>query len=304
MIVRGAFNLLFRPGLRKDFREAYQSYEQQWSKVVKAGSTNQVEISATIMAGLNRLQERGDGDPFIFSTPRIGPKVMAVDKEFAGGYIISKKAVEDDQYSKLKTGPKQLAHAANMTKEYRVGGFLDDAFTGTYYKGIDALSLMHATHTTIGTSGATYSNKLSTAVGLSVTAVTSIMDLAVNSVDHNGDPIKIWPTKLILGRDSGNRNKALQIFGSDREPFTADNQDNAIKKRMGSIQIETNMFMTNPRWYFFVDESMNDAHLDVRRALEIRDWYDEDISAMKVSASERYMLYFVDPRGWFGSNPT
>lgn len=304
MLVRGAFNLLFRPGLRKDFRDNYQAFETQWTDIVKAGTTNQVEISATIMAGLNRLSERGDGDPFIFSTPKIGPKVMAVDKEFAGGYMITKKAVEDDQYSKLKTGAKQLAYASQMTKEFRVGGFLDDAFTGTYYKGIDSLSLMHATHTLIGNTSSTVANKLSTAVGLSVTSVTSFMDLAGNLKDENGDPMRCWPTKLIIGNDAGNMNKALQIFGSDREPFTANNQDNAIKKRMGGIKIVQNVFMTNPRWYFFVDEKYNDAHLDVRRSLEVRDWYDEDISAMKVSASERYMLYFVDWRGWFGINPT
>lgn len=304
MITRGAFNLLFRPGLRKDFRDNYQSYEPQWTDAIKAGTTDQVEISATIMAGLNRLVERGDGDPFIFSIPKIGPKVMATDKEFAGGYMIGKKAVEDDQYGKLKTGSKQLAHASHMTKEFRVGGFIDDLFTGTHYRGIDNLPMFSLAHTVIGNSSTTIANTLATAVGLSITSVTAVMDLAGNMKDENGDPMKMWPDKLILGNDAGNYNKALQIFGSDKEPFTANNQDNAIKKRMDSMKITQNVFQTNPRWYQFIDTKLDDAHLDVRRALELRDWYDEDISAMKVSASERYVIYFVDWRGRIGVNPT
>jgi len=304
MIVSSGFNLLFRPGLRKDFRTEYNMYEPEWMQFLKAGTTSDEEGSATIFAYINRLYERGEGEPFIFTQPKIGPKVMWVNKEFAGGYQITKRAVLADKYNVLKTGAKQLARAAQLTKEYRAGGFLDDLFTGTYYKGIDNLAFMSTAHTIIGSAGTTLSNKLSTAVGLSMTSLTSMMDLFGQLKDENNDPIKSWPDKIIIGNDAGNQNKIIQLLGSQLEPFTADNQDNPLKKRFSGLTPIVSRYMTNPRWYFMIDSKLNDMHLDVRVPLELRDWYDEYISAMLVSASEMYSLYGVDWRGWVGTNPT
>lgn len=303
MNVQGAFNLLFRPGLRKDFRDNYDRYEPEYVKFLKSDTMSTPEISATIMTGPSRMTELGDNDPIAFQDLVIGPKVMGTDKEWGIGISLSHKAVEDDQYGKLKDGAKYMAWAARMTQEYRSAQFLDDAFTGTNFKGIDSLKLISSAHTYLNATG-TWSNTPTNQVGFGITGVTALLDLAMIQRDHNADPMKVVPNKLIIPNTAGSLHKALQIFGSEKEPFTAENQDNAIKKRYGSMQIEVSRFMTSTTNYFMIDDRWNDAHFVTRRGVTQDDWYDKNTRAAMYSATQRFLIWFVDPRGWYGSNPT
>jgi hypothetical protein len=194
-----------------------------------------------------------------------------------------------------------------MTYEYRAAGFLDDAFTGTTFKGIDGLALCHTAHTLIGmnASGITVANTSATPVGLSITGVTAAQDLFGLMKDENGDPIKIWPDKLVIGNNAGDINRAWQIFNSQREPFTANNQDNAIKHRMGNIREPiVSHFKQSLKSYFFIDSRWNDAWLLVRRPVEFDDDFDFITDAALYKTSTRFLIWFVDWRGWVGMNPT
>ena len=306
MIVQGAFNLLFRPGLRENFLDTWEGWEPEHPMFLKGGTMDKPEMSATIMTGPSRLLERGDGEPITFEDAVIGPKVMGVDKEFALGFIISRRTVEDDQYGKANQSAKWLAHAAQMTQEYRAAAFLDDAFTGTYFKGIDGLSLCNSAHTLIGMNAGstTVANTPTSQVGLSMTGVTACQDLYGLMKDENGDPIKMWPDKLIIGNNAGDINRAWQIFNSQKEPFTTANQDNAIKHRMGNITPEVSHYKTSTKSYFFIDSRYNDAWMLVRRPVEFDDTYDKIVDAAMYFCSTRFMIWFVSWRGWVGVNPT
>lgn len=302
MVTQGAFNLLFRPGLRPDFRDEYDRYAPEYPVYLKVETTTMPEQSATIMTGPSRLLERGDGEPVTYEDAVIGPKVMGVDKEFALGFMITRRTVEDDQYGKANQAAKWLAHAGRMTSEYRSAALLDDAFTGTVFKGIDGLALCHTAHTLIN-SGTTVANTPTTPVGLSITGVTAVQDLFRLLKDENGDPVKMWPDKLVLGNSSSDINKAWQIFNSQKEPFTADNQDNAIKANM-KVQIEVSHFKTSLKSYFFIDSRYNDAHYVTRRAIEFDDDFDFNTDAALYKATTRFLIWFVDWKGWVGVNPS
>ena len=302
MVTQGAFNLLFRPGLRPDFRDEYDQYAPEYPIYLKVETTTMPEQSATIMTGPSRLLERGDGEPVTYEDAVIGPKVMGVDKEFALGFMITRRTVEDDQYGKANQAAKWLAHAGRMTSEYRSAALLDDAFTGAVFKGIDGLALCHTAHTLIN-SGTTVANTPTTPVGLSITGVTAVQDLFRLLKDENGDPVKMWPDKLVLGNSSSDINKAWQIFNSQKEPFTADNQDNAIKANM-KVQIEVSHFKTSLKSYFFIDSRYNDAHYVTRRAIEFDDDFDFNTDAALYKATTRFLIWFVDWKGWVGVNPS
>jgi hypothetical protein len=303
MQVQGAFNLLFRPGLRKDFLDEWQRYEPEYTEFLKTSSTDMPEQSATIITGFSRFVERFDGEPVTYDDPKIGPKVMGVDKEFALGYILSRKTVEDDLYGKANSASKWLADAAAMTQEYRSAALLDDAFTGATFKGIDQLSLCNTAHILLN-SNLTVSNSLATPVSLSVTGITAMLDLVQQMRNENGDPIRMMPNKLVISNNAGDYHRAMQIFGTDKEPFTAENQDNAIKKRMPNMKIVTSHFKAAGKQYFMLDDKYNDAQFVTRRKLEFDDTFDFDTSAAKYMASMRFLIWFVGWRGWFGANPT
>jgi hypothetical protein len=249
------------------------------------------------------LYERGDGEPITYDDAVMGPKVTGIDKEFAAGFMLTRKTVEDDQYGKARSLSKGLAHAAQMTKEYRSAALLDDAFAGSTFKGIDSLSLCNTAHTLIN-SGKTVSNSLATPVGLSVAGVTAMFDLFQQMKDENGDPIKMFPDKLIIGNSAGDLQRAMQIFGSEKEPFTAENQDNAIKKRLSLSKdsIIVSHYKASVKPWFMVDSKYNDVQFVTRRPLEFDDDFDFNTDAALYKATIRFLIWFVSWRGWAGSN--
>lgn len=301
MITQGAFNLLFRTGLRKDFRDEFNMYPPEYPMYLKQGTMDGPEIEAAIMTGLKRFLERGDGESVTYEDPVMGPKVVGVDKEFALGFIITRRTVEDDKYKKANQASKWLAHAARMTYEYRSAALLDDATTGTTFNGIDAKPLCDTGHTLINSSS-TVSNQANPAVGFSVTGVTSLLDLHQAVKDENGDPIKSDPDTVIYNPTQ--ISKAIQIFGTDKEPYTAENQDNAIKKRLPGVRHVVKRFTTDTNDFFLVDSRLNDAHFLVRRPVEFDDTFDFDTDAAKYKSTTRFLVWFVDWRGWAGSFPT
>ncbi len=301
MITQGAFNLLFRSGLRKDFRDSFQHYEPEYPMFLKQGRMEGPEIEASIITGLKRLLERGDGESVTYEDPVLGPKVAGVDKEFALGFIITRRTVEDDKYKKANQASKWLAEATRMTYEYRSAALMDDAFSGSTFMGIDGLRLCHTAHTLIN-STSTVANQTSTAVGFGVTGVNALLNLAQACKNENGDPMKVVPDTVIY--NPGNIDKAMKIFGGDLEPFTADNDINTIKRRMPGIKHVVKRYTTDTTDYYLVDSRLNDAWFLVRRPVEFDDTFDFDTDAAKYKATTRFLVWFVDWRGWYGANPS
>lgn len=303
MLVQGAFNALFRPGLRADFRDSYEQYPPEFTQFLKTSTMSTPEIRAVVIAGLNRLVEIGDGEPVTYDDPAISPVVMGVDKEFALGFGLTRRTVEDDQYGKANQSAKWLGYATRMTEEYRSAQLLDDAFAGSTFKGYDNLSLCNTAHTLLKSDN-TVSNALSTPVQLSMTGIVGLQNLAMRMVDNNGNPMRIMPNKLIISNVAGELNTARQIFSSEKEPFTANNTDNALKMQFGAPQIVVSRYKTSSKSYFMVDDMLNDAHFVTRRAPMMEDDFDFNTATALYKVSTRFLIWFVDYRGWFGANPS
>lgn len=302
MSLRNQHPLLYRPGLRKDFRDTYKMWQPIYPSYLKTGSTDMPEVSASILVGPKRLYQTRDGEQITYQEIVSGPKVAAVDKEYKSGYFVSLTAIEDDQYGKLNQGAKWLARAAQLTKEYTAQSFLSDAFSGSTFKGIDGLSLLNTTHTLIN-STSTVANQPSTAVGLSVAGFTSMMDLGRKIKDENGDPMMVNYDKLMVANDQGQVNKAYQILESQLEPFTANNQDNPIRRNFKPKEVIINPYETTNLYYWYmIDSQLNDANFLMRSEVTMKDWYDEETDVTKVKARGRWLVWFVDWRGWAGSN--
>lgn len=303
MIVQGNFAPLFRTGLRADFRDQYQDWETEYDQFLNTGSTTEPEMRATYIAGLNRLYERGDGEPIQYEDPKMGPIAVGVDKEFAAGFMITRRTVEDDKYGKANQGAKWLARAARLTYEYKGAAFLDDIFTGTYFKSWDNLPFISTAHTLIGSSS-TVANRPAADVALSVVGINALFDLWTGLKDENNDPIREWPDTLIIGTSPGDINTALAIWNSSLEPFTADNTDNVIRRRMPKPKMVISHFKSSAKSYFLMSSRLNDAHFVVRRPVEFDDTFDFDTDVAKYKATTRFMVVGFDWRGWSGTNPT
>lgn len=303
MNVEGATNALFRPGFEDNFRDVYETFPVLWSQYLKSGTMDRPEVLATILAGLNRMYPRADGAPVQFDTIRQGNVVQGVDQEYAVALALTRRTIEDDQYGKLNQAARWLGRAAALTYEMKSAALLDDAFTGTNFLGIDGLKLCSTAHTLIGSS-ATCPNTPTTQVGLSVTGIEALQDLQMTLKDENGDPIMSIADKFLCGNAAGMFNRAKQIFGTQLEPFTANHQDNPIKSQFGNISPIVNPYMSSTTNYFMIDSKLNDAHLLIRRAVKNEDWYDNNTGTANYMCSTRFLVWFVNWRGWYGMNPT
>ena len=298
-----AFNPLIRAGLRKDFRNEFDQDADEYSQYLKVSSTNEPELMAAIFTGLSQLFELKDGMPVTYGSPILSPVVAAVDREFGLGVSISAKLLEDEKYGLMRQSAKWLAHATRMCYEYRGAQLLDDAFTGTNYKGIDGLSLINASHTFLNAAG-TWSNTTTLPVQVSVTGFTALQDVFMALKDNNGDPIKSSIDKFVVSNNATDYNAARQILQSTQEPFTTENQDNTFKKDYGSAKLVISRFKQDVNSYFAIDSRLNDANFVMRRAATYDDQKDFATGAMQSKVTTRFIIWFVDPRGYAGINPS
>lgn len=301
MIVRGAFNHLLRPGLRRDFRDSYDSFEEEYSRFLRTGSQDRAEVEATAIAGLPRMTRRGEGEPVTFMDPAQSDKFVFIDDEYSLGFAITQRMMEDDQYDKANQNSKWLGRSARLTQEYRAAALLDDAFAGNSFTGLEGEALCSTSHNLLNAPG-TWSNRLANDTQLSVTGVEAMLNLAENTVDHNGDPIQVNPTRMVI--NIADRWKAIQITQSEFEPFTADNQVNAIRRGAGELDFVVSHYKVQGKDWFMQDPDLQDAHFLFRVRPQFDDEMDFRTRAAMFIARQRINVYFFDQRGWLGSNAT
>jgi phage major head subunit gpT-like protein len=300
MIVRGAFNHLLRPGLRKDFRDSYNSYPEEYSQILKIGSQDRAEVEAVNLAGLPRMVVRGEAEPVTFLDPVMGDKVIYVDTEYALGFQITRRMVEDDLYNKARQNAKWLGRSARLTQEYAAAALIDDAFAGATFTGVNGEALCSTTHTLLN-SAQVASNRLAPDVQLSVTGLQAAYDLAELTIDETGDPIPIMPDTLII--NVADAWVATQLNEAKMEPYTADNNVNALTSRKGTLKTVVSHYKLQGSDWFIRDSKLSDAHFLWRVRVQNHDGMDDQTLVAFYWARQRFLTYFFDWRGWIGSSP-
>jgi hypothetical protein len=294
-----AFNVLLRPGLRKDFRDGYQEYEVEWKGIVRSTTMDRDEIEMTKIAGLPQQVERNAGEAFTMIDPQIAPKITKSDTQYGLGFGVQKEMEEGDLYRKANQSAKWLGRSVRLTQEYAVADLLDDAFSGSTFTGFGAESLIDDDHTLIGSAG-TWSNQIAGNPQLGVASLQAAFELGESTVDDLGDPIPVRIDTLIV--NIANEWMARQLTMNNEEPYTSDRNINAARtKRQLSFTVNHYKDQTGKDW-FARDSRIHDAHLAWRVKPQMLDWYKEEVLTAFYAARQRFLIYFYDQRGWIGSN--
>lgn len=302
MIVRGDFRHLLRPGLRKDFRDGYDQYPVEYDQFLKTGTQDRAEVEAVTMAGLPQMVKVGEVEPVTYLDPAISDKFIYVDDEYKLGFQVSKRMMEDDLYGKARQNSKWLGRSARLTQEYLAAALLDDAFAGATFTGVFSETLISSSHTFLN-AGGTWSNQLSGDPQLSVTGLEAALELGEQQKDQSGDPIPIMLNKLVI--NINDENTAIKLINSELEPFTSDNQVNAIRRRRRSMSYVVSHYKDQTgRDWFMQDPSLIDSHFLFRVSPTFDDAFDFETDAAKFKGRQRINVYFFDQRGWIGSNAT
>lgn len=301
MIVRGAFNHILRPGLREDFRDSYESFEKEWTSVVREGTLDRAELEATTLSGLPRQVELGESEDFTIVDPKMAAKLTYTPTQYGLGFSVSKDMMEDDLYGKANQSAKWLGRSVALTQEYKVADLFDDAFSGSSFTGFGGESLISSTHSLIVSSD-TWSNSISGNPQLGVLGLQAAFELGEQTVDHQGDPIPVRIDYLVV--NIADEWMAMQLTMNDAEPFTSDRNINATRrKRQLGYTVNHYKDQSGNDW-FARDSGLHDAHLLWRVRPEFPDWYDDKSRASFFASRQKFLVYFYDPRGWIGSNAT
>ena len=298
-VTRQAFNILLRPGLRRDFRDGYIEYETEWSKVVRTGSMDRAEIELATISGLPQMVERNPGESFTMVNPEISAKITKIDTQYGLGFGVEKEIEEDDLYKKANQSAKWLGRSTRLTQEYAVADFLDDAFAGASFTGYASEALCSTAHTLL-VSNSTVSNNITGNPQLGVASLQAAFELGENTKDHQGDPIPVRIDTLLV--NISNEYMAMQLTQNEAEPFTSDRNINTnLRKRKLSYVVNHYKDQSGKDW-FARDTAHHDAHLAWRVKPQMIDWYEKSVLTAFYAARQRFLVYFYDWRGWIGSN--
>lgn len=305
VVTRNMNRILARKGLDTNFRDSYTESPFVYNRYLKTGKADRPEQEMATVVGPNRFYRSGDREIPTLSTIESGFKAAAVDRIYSAGYVVSLMAREDDLYGKVDKGAFHLGRAWRLTREYIGASLLDDAFAGNIFKAQDNLSLLNASHVTLRGVG-TVANGVTGAgaVGFSQAGVNQLIQMSQRMIDQNGDPIEVDLNTAILPNTESIIQSAWKIFGMDKEPFTANNDDNAIKGRLGSIDWFVNKYMTSQSRYFMLDSKLNDAHHLDYIPMSLTDYLDPRSGDFEVYGRARIIQYVYDFRGWYGQNPS
>lgn len=302
MIVRGAFNHLLRPGLRKDFRDSYNSFPEEFGMFLTVGNLDRAEEERVAISGIGRMVAKGETEAITYIDPVMSDREVYVDTEFAVGFETSRRMMEDDQYGRSNQSARWLGRAARLTQEYLAGGLLDDAFTGSVYTGLADEALISATHSLLNGDG-TWSNLVAGNPALSVTGYQAALELAEAQVDHQGDPSPMMPSRLLVDRTD--EFMAIQLTKNANEPYTTDRNVNAALIKRGIRDYKLLHFKTVDGSWFLQDPALIDMHFKFRVRPQVGDTQDEGGTlAAQFWSRQRLLAYFFDPRGIVGSDGT
>jgi hypothetical protein len=294
----GAFSAILAPGLRKVFMDDQKLWPEEYSKILKVGSTTKAYEDDIITTGLGRLEQKPKGQPITYDSGLVGNTKRYTPTTYGLGFRVERELYEDEQYGVIKKMAKQLSTSARQTVEYEVGAFLDDLFTGATYTSADANPICYASHPL--TIGGTYGNTPSTAADLSISALRAAYQRMELMVNERGLRCMTKPSLLIVSPTY--QWIANEIIGSEKVPYSAENQPNSTQKIMGLSYMVSHYISDEDMWILLAPPAEHDLQFLWRIRPRFDNADDFNTKDALFSVDCRFTMGATDWRGVDGSS--
>lgn len=306
MLLEGQFGRLLEPGLRKVFMETYKEIPEQFTQVFNVQNSNKAIETDLRMGGFG-LWEKKDSAGSVQFQDTVDPQALQyIHEEFASGFQVERKLVDDEQYNQIGKMSKALARAARATIETKAATVFNQAFTQNGFDGVPLISTAHKR-----LDGGTMSNQLTTGDGagaangaLSDRNLKAALIQSRRQVDERGILIQVQPKILVVppaleyiaNTILQSANLSAQGTGSG-----ITNDKNVINGKLRVVVMD--YFTSNTNW-FLLDPTVAELNFFWRKRLEFK--HDEDFSTMaaKYRGYMRFSVGYSDYRGIFGSAGT
>jgi hypothetical protein len=189
-----------------------------------------------------------------YDEPEQGFKTTYTHVEFAQGFTVARKLVDDDQYNVINAMPRKLAVGAMRKREIDAASVFNNAFSSSYVGG-DSIALCGA-HPYSPGNASTQSNTGTTA--LSYDAIIATRKLMRSFEDDRGQLVPINPDTVLVPPEL--ENTAWEIINSMGKVDTANNNENYV--RSTGINLVVWDYLTDANNWFMLDSSLAGMYLN------------------------------------------
>lgn len=321
-VQQGNYGRLLEPGLRKIFFETYQEKPEQFSQVFKVQASDKAIETDFRMGGFGLFDQKDSTGSVSYQDPTGTKALQYVHQEFASGYIVERKLIDDEQYNTINKMSQSLARAARATVETQASSVLNTAIQGgiganTPVNGFDSKPLIAFDHARLD--GGLMSNLLGkdTAGNLAYGAAAingalsdrnlkAALIQARAQVDDRGILIQCQPSVLIVPPALEYTARTLVggvnlsvlgnglVSGGTTDAATA-------KNTLPAFKIVVMDYLTSSSAWFILDPTVAQLNFFWRKKLEFKNMEDFDTMQAKYRAYMRFSAGYSDYRGIVGS---
>jgi hypothetical protein len=296
-INRAALREHLWPGILEFFGTEYSDYEEQWGYIFQTRNSTKAYEEYVMESMFGLAPPKAEGAPIIFDEASDVWKGRVDMVAYALGFIITREAVNDDQYfDMVPRYTRALKRSMKITKEVRAAAFIDAAFTTARTgDGEPVLSTQHPLKY-----GGTFANTPAAHADLNETSLEAAIIQIGDFVDERGLQIAVQPRRLVVpNAQQFNAERLMKTTGS--RVGTGDNDVAAIHT-LGMIPegYKVNNYLSDPgAWFLTTDVSEGMTHW-AREPLDLEEGDGSETQTMKVMAYERYAFSCIDPRSMWG----
>lgn len=293
------FGALLEPKLRKIFYETYDEVAEQYSKIFKVQKSKKAKETDYGLGAFKPWSKFGSSTSAVTGTTEMpsvnyqtipdGLERIYTHEEFADGFMVERKFVDDEMYNVIEKMPADLARAGRYKVESDAIQVLADGFT---VNGYDGVPLFSDAHPLLG--GGTASNKLE--MPLSHDALKTATTMMRKTVDEAGKVIQMKADTLVVPPEL--EWLAYELVKTADKPGGNDNDINAMK---GRFKILVNDFLTDADQWFVMDSKRHQLTFFWRVKPEFKREQDFDTLVSKYRGYMRYSYGYSDWRGIIGS---
>ncbi len=297
-INRAALKEHLWPGIIEFFGAEYSDYEDQYGYIFQTRGSQKAYEEYVMESMFGLAPEKAPGSPIMFDDAADTWKGRVEMVAYALGFVITREAVNDDQYFDLVPRyTRALKRSMKITKEVRAAAFVDQAFTTqTTGDGVSILNNAHPLKT-----GDTFSNVLGANADLNETSLEAAIIQIADYTDERGLRISVQPKCMVV--PNGLQFTAERLMKTTGGRVGTGDNDIAAIHTMGMVPegYKVNNYLSDPRaWFLNTDVSEGMTHWD-RESLDLEEGDGSETQTMKVMAYERYAFSCLDPRSFFGS---
>jgi phage major head subunit gpT-like protein len=311
MIQSANYGRLLEPGLRKIFMETYQEVPEQYSKVFNVQTSTKAIETDLRMGGFGLFEKKDSAGAVKYDDPTGTQALQYIHEEFAKGFSIERKLIDDEQYNQINKYAAALGRSARATIETKAADVLNGAFTTN---GFDGAPLISGTHKRLD--GGAMSNQLANTDGagaangaLSDRNLKAALVQMRRQVDDRGILIQTTPKLLVVPPSLEYIAQTLVQSANISANGTGSgitNDKNVIQGRLQVIVMDYFTYTASAGKYpwLLIDPTVAQLNFFWRKKLEFSNERDFSTMQYKYQAYMRFSAGYSDYRGVFGSDGT